>query len=332
MAVNTRSSGVPKDIHVLFQSDDYLVVSKPFDLVINDDPSPVTSSVSPPRPTLASLLALQFPQLVDASVPHHFRFVHRLDYSTSGVIGLALNASAAKRATQQFESRRVVKHYLALLRGHLLEPRDGHAILPVVVEASIGQDTRPGHEHKMTTPRMSLAMPSENLEVERACSDAEVKSMSVSSSHFRQAETHFHVLSRGYLKSPTADGETGLPVPATKVLIALKTGRRHQIRVHAQEIGHPIVGDFTYDDDRQSARMYLHACRLLIPWTEEKGKRKGLRTTDSCIGEKAKREPLIDVEDMASFEIQLSQIWTEHVGIQSAKELSDDILRREVLT
>jgi 23S rRNA pseudouridine955/2504/2580 synthase len=48
------------------------------------------------------------------------------------------------------------------------------------------------------------------------------------------------------------------------------TGRTHQIRVHAQHAGHPILGDVKYSDDGQLAvardaglrRLFLHACSL----------------------------------------------------------------------
>ena len=46
----------------------------------------------------------------------------------------------------------------------------------------------------------------------------------------------------------------------------------------------------------------------------------------------AERKPLVDVVDMVAFESQLFDIWTECVTVQSAKELSDEILHREMLT
>jgi 23S rRNA pseudouridine1911/1915/1917 synthase len=45
----------------------------------------------------------------------------------------------------------------------------------------------------------------------------------------------------------------------------LHTGRTHQIRVHLNAIGHPVVGDATYGGARQSlplARPFLHATAL----------------------------------------------------------------------
>lgn len=40
------------------------------------------------------------------------------------------------------------------------------------------------------------------------------------------------------------------------------TGRSHQLRVHCQALGHPIVGDTFYGLPNQEARMLLHAERL----------------------------------------------------------------------
>jgi 23S rRNA-/tRNA-specific pseudouridylate synthase len=76
--------------------------------------------------------------------------------------------------------------------------------------------------------------------------------------------------------------------PVTKVLLYPKTGRRHQLRLHCAALGHPIVGDWTYntfantastgkrklsDEDveareipgRDASRMMLHAFKLQIP-------------------------------------------------------------------
>lgn len=46
---------------------------------------------------------------------------------------------------------------------------------------------------------------------------------------------------------------------------SLRTGRTHQIRVHARYIGHPVVGDDVYGIKKQKfslAGQLLHACRL----------------------------------------------------------------------
>ncbi|HTA35367.1 MAG TPA: RluA family pseudouridine synthase [Solirubrobacteraceae bacterium] len=81
--------------------------------------------------------------------------------------------------------------------------------------------------------------------------DARVrKRMAVGGAHARDARTHFEL-------------EKAL---ATTSLLRLKleTGRTHQIRVHLQAIGHPVVGDPEYGggDPLGLQRQFLHATRL----------------------------------------------------------------------
>lgn len=79
----------------------------------------------------------------------------------------------------------------------------------------------------------------------------------------REAVTHFEVLERfhGY----------------TLLRLALETGRTHQIRVHMQYIGHPVVGDATYGHQQELLGIslkgqLLHAKTLVLtqPTTGEK--------------------------------------------------------------
>lgn len=52
---------------------------------------------------------------------------------------------------------------------------------------------------------------------------------------------------------------------STRVALEPLTGRTHQLRVHLQAIGHPIVGDTLYAPEAvctRSPRLLLHACAL----------------------------------------------------------------------
>ncbi len=63
---------------------------------------------------------------------------------------------------------------------------------------------------------------------------------------------------------------------AMLVEAVLKTGRTHQIRVHAQSLGTPILGDERYGDEHLNReyrrlglkRLFLHAASLRFPWPE----------------------------------------------------------------
>lgn len=46
------------------------------------------------------------------------------------------------------------------------------------------------------------------------------------------------------------------------------TGRTHQLRVHCQALGHPIIGDYIYGPDPKKAmdlKLCLHAERIVVP-------------------------------------------------------------------
>lgn len=67
---------------------------------------------------------------------------------------------------------------------------------------------------------------------------------------------------------------------ATRVALEPVTGRSHQLRVHLQALGHPIVGDELYADTAAQAaapRLLLHACVLELthPHTQKRHRFEG---------------------------------------------------------
>ncbi|NLC42807.1 MAG: RluA family pseudouridine synthase [Clostridiales bacterium] len=115
--------------------------------------------------------------------------------------------------------------------------------------------------------RIYLAITEDNIKTDEGIISAPIsrnpsdrKKMSVVNGG-RQAVTHYKVLERfgnfTYLK------------------LALETGRTHQIRVHLNHIGHPIIGDPVYGRRNQKFNLKgqaLHAYKLILvhPRTEEK--------------------------------------------------------------
>lgn len=77
--------------------------------------------------------------------------------------------------------------------------------------------------------------------------------MAITATEGREARTHFRVLQRFHRH--------------TLLLLQLETGRTHQIRVHLQAIGHPVVGDPVYGSGKTLPgiplqRQFLHAYQL----------------------------------------------------------------------
>ncbi|XP_053193894.1 RNA pseudouridylate synthase domain-containing protein 1 [Scomber japonicus] len=215
----TTESASLESLRVLYQSDDYIVVDKHWDIRID-------SKMWYEKHTVQAQLRERFPQLADPSTYYGFRFCHQLDFSTSGALCVALNKAAAGRAYRCFKDRTVTKAYLALLRGWVEEEKQ-------TLEFAIGKNSSEGKTHMMC------------IEGTEGCENP------------KPCQTELTVLEFGLY-----DGD-----PATKVLLQPLTGRTHQLRVHCNAIGHPIVGDFTYSSgaDDSPYRMMLHAHLLHIP-------------------------------------------------------------------
>ncbi|CAL8305894.1 unnamed protein product [Merluccius merluccius] len=123
-----------ENLHVLYQSDDFIVLDKHWDLRID-------SKMWYENNTVQAQLRHRFPQLADPDTYYGFRFCHQLDFSTSGALCVALNKAAAGRAYRCFKDRTVTKAYLALLRGWVEENR--------TIDFSIGKNSTEGKTHMM---------------------------------------------------------------------------------------------------------------------------------------------------------------------------------------
>ena len=159
--------------------------------------------------------------------PTKGRSIGRLDKETSGILLFARNQTAAARLQKQRENGISEKTYLAAVSGSMLEDTDGTF-------------------HAITTP---LAPdPDNRLKM--------VISPGSSLPGSKPAVTLYSVL------KSTAPGSR---ISASLVMLRLKTGRTHQIRVHMASLGHPLLGDSLYhlsDTTNLFSRAALHAWKL----------------------------------------------------------------------
>ena len=142
------------------------------------------------------------------------KYIHRLDAETTGILLFGKSAGAVRTYGELFESRRMKKRYLAVVRG---EPKQDEW----VCKAKLGPDPKEHGRHRVDPGG-------------------------------KDAETAFKVLER----------------IGTLALIEARpvTGRTHQIRLHLQEAGLPIVGDKMYgaaeDRFKKDDAMALRAVEL----------------------------------------------------------------------
>ncbi|CAG9577455.1 unnamed protein product [Danaus chrysippus] len=122
-------------VEKLYESDDFLIVNKPYDMYINSDDENEKN-------TLVCQIASHDSHLSTSANP--LRFVQRLDFATSGVICIAKSKTAAAQAGKLFEKRLTKKYYVAIVRKHLkFELAD--------IRYPIGVDLSPENSHKMAT-------------------------------------------------------------------------------------------------------------------------------------------------------------------------------------
>lgn len=237
------------EIPVIYEDNDIVVIDKPSGVVSNRAETVKSETV---QDWMASKLNLPIvnsqtrfdPDNIDYELYFRERYglVHRLDKETSGLMVLAKNSNAFKELLRQFKEREIKKEYLALTHG-LWTPKSGEISLPI---------GRARHDRQMMGIREDGRESVTNYEVER-----EWKNLSVEEAKKMKVNT------KGY---------TGF----TLVRFAPKTGRMHQIRVHARHVGHPLVGDDIYagrkrsrEDRKWCGRLMLQAYKLEITHPEK---------------------------------------------------------------
>ncbi|MBC7719165.1 MAG: RluA family pseudouridine synthase [Chitinophagaceae bacterium] len=156
--------------------------------------------------------------------------VHRLDMGTSGLVLMARSAVMQRALSQLFEQRSVQKRYVAIVQGQLNST-----------------DTRIDTGEKVDEEGwrlidLPIALDWPNRPLRRI--DAVLG---------KPSQTRWKLIS--------FDSVT----QTSRLELAPITGRSHQLRVHLQALGHPILGDALYapaEVQAKAPRLLLHASAL----------------------------------------------------------------------
>ena len=160
--------------------------------------------------------------------------VHRLDRDTSGLLVFAKDEETKLALQENWEEAVQERRYIAILEGQI-DDDEGY------IETWMYENPR------------SLMVHCYDLRNDDTPEKPPRKDWKYASSHCRK------------LKDISIDGKA-----YTVVEFNLETGRRNQIRVHSQHIGHPIAGDKKYGAQTNPyGRLALHAQGLsfIHPWT-----------------------------------------------------------------
>lgn len=222
----------PKEypINVVYEDEFILVVDKPAGMVVH--PGVKTGD------KVSLVEAVRYYLLSKGGVDNRVSragLVHRLDQDTSGLIVFAKDEPTHTKLAAQFKNKTNLREYTALLSGYLKEDRvDVESYLVRSKFNRMSFRSLSAKELEDFTPLSPANQDSSdrfivNYKGEtkyRIVVDKNGRKARYSCSHFIKKASYDHKLSL--------------------VTVRLDTGRTHQIRVHAKDIGAPVVADKLY--------------------------------------------------------------------------------------
>ncbi|HCI05137.1 MAG: Pseudouridine synthase [Parcubacteria group bacterium GW2011_GWC1_45_9] len=246
-------------IKVIFENPEFLVISKPANLLTHSPSTGISNSsakggsalggqffwlrqisrretisnenpeskiLNPESSTLVDWLKQRYPGILSVGDDPEIRpgIVHRLDKETSGVMIVAKTQEAFEILKNIFKNREIKKTYLALVLGKM--------------NKNFGEINLAIAKAKTSTKRTTRVRPGQK--------NSEARTLWRLLKTFKDKNGNFFSL----------------------LELEPKTGRTHQIRVHLAAIGHPVLGDYLYGRKTTKSfrndlpRIFLHAKSL----------------------------------------------------------------------
>lgn len=200
--VRVESKKKSKELNIVFEDDELLVVEKPAGLL----------SISTDKEKRATVYSLLSDYVKEEDGENKVFVVHRLDRETSGLMLFAKSEEVKYHLQEMWESTVLERTYIAVVEGIPKEFKG--VITSYLVEGKTFK------VHSSQNPKYG-----------------------------KKAITNFETLKNGRDYS--------------LLKVNLETGRKNQIRVHMQDIGHSIVGDKKYGAfSSPIKRLGLHAQQL----------------------------------------------------------------------
>ena len=225
------------DLSIIFEDKDIIVINKKRGILTHPDKRDYKNSL------LEQIKAYLFKK--NEFDPKSSLFIptpcHRLDRNTSGVIIFAKNHNTLKKINGYFKQNKANKKYLAILYGKI--DRD-------------------------------LMLVSKKIkDIENSKNIVNVEDFTIKK-ELKEKESY---LKENYEELVTVVKPINYNKNITYSEIELWTGKKHQIRVHLMNAGHPLIGDqkyytkesYIFSQDINIKSYFLHSYKLKIPDYDE---------------------------------------------------------------
>jgi 23S rRNA pseudouridine1911/1915/1917 synthase len=231
-------------LSIIYEDPDILVINKPKGMVVHP-------AAGHAKNTLVNALLHHVKDLAGVGGALRPGIVHRLDKDTSGVMVIAKNDLAQASLTQQFKNRAVKKIYWALVYG---VPRFHSGR----IETLFGR-------HPVNRKKMAVI----------ESSKFNVKGSTLGKREGNIEHRTLNLEHSLHIEHCTLNNKHRIAITTYKVIktfrnyslleVNIETGRTHQIRVHLNHIGCPVVGDPVYGkrkNDLNATTQMLHAEKI----------------------------------------------------------------------
>ena len=262
----------PGKLDIVFEDEDVIVLNKPAGIATHPGPKH-------PTDTLGNILMYYYQSTNQHCLLHP---VHRLDWGTSGLMVFAKNAHAQDFLQKRLHTGAFCRQYVAFCEG-VFAQNAGEVNVPigcvdhVWMPLDVAKGGKPARTHYWVEAggKVSREAPARGGEACEAPAPGAVMDEVPGAAPAPSATLAPSALP-GAAPAPSATlAPSALPVPPrsiTRVRLQLETGRTHQIRIHMNYLGHPLLGDATHGGSTTMlARPALHSefLRIEHPVTEE---------------------------------------------------------------
>jgi len=195
------------NLNILYEDECFLILNKPTGIAVHP-------SILHYENSLSNGVRFYFDKI---NLKKKIRPINRLDSDTSGIVIFAKNEYVQERLINQMNEHVFKKEYIAIVSGILAEKK-GSINLPICrKENSIIERCVSTNGQTAITDYKVIS---------------ELNNLPINAYFPSNIQTTYDLTTKG----------KNLSV----VKCYLKTGRTHQIRVHFQAIGHPLIGDSLY--------------------------------------------------------------------------------------